>query len=184
VAAQILPFPNAGGATISPIACFLRIGEAHRKLADLHAAERLPARRVVIDASRFRYQQELISALREAGAEIVLDLKRRSLPPSQNAEVTPASPLGRLVMADRLGPIISAGGLPPTASARSRRLLWKAALTASSLLVIILGTRITTIGSLSTERLASGFAPRWIGRGSRCGHRLSANPGSGGMPVL
>jgi hypothetical protein len=36
--AQILPFPNAGGATISPIACFLRVGEAHKKLADLHAA--------------------------------------------------------------------------------------------------------------------------------------------------
>ena len=79
MAAQILPFPNAGGATISPIACFLRIGEAHRKLADIDAAERLPARRVVIDASRFRYQQELISALREAGAEIVLDTEAAEL---------------------------------------------------------------------------------------------------------
>ena len=46
MAAQVLPFPNTGGAAISPIACFLRIGEAPRKLADLHAAERLPARRV------------------------------------------------------------------------------------------------------------------------------------------
>jgi hypothetical protein len=58
---------------MSPIACFLRIGEAHRKLADLHAAERLPARRVVIDASRFRYQRDLINAVRDAGVEIVLD---------------------------------------------------------------------------------------------------------------
>jgi hypothetical protein len=39
--AQLLPFPNFSGAAISPIACFLRIGEAHRRLADLHAAERL-----------------------------------------------------------------------------------------------------------------------------------------------
>jgi len=34
------------------------------RLADLHAAERLPARRVVIDASRFRYQRDLINAFR------------------------------------------------------------------------------------------------------------------------
>jgi hypothetical protein len=36
--AQILPFPVSSTAAASPIACYIRIGEAHRKLADLHAA--------------------------------------------------------------------------------------------------------------------------------------------------
>jgi hypothetical protein len=71
--AQVLPFPNVGGAAVSPIDCFIRVGEAHRKLADLYAAGRLPARRIVIDASRHRHQRELITALRDAGAEVVLD---------------------------------------------------------------------------------------------------------------
>ena len=73
VAAQILPFPNPPAGLAAPIACFIRVGEAHRKFADLHAAGRLPARRAVIEASRFRRQRELVTALREAGAEIVLD---------------------------------------------------------------------------------------------------------------
>jgi hypothetical protein len=79
MAAQILPFPNSGAATISPIACFLRIGEAHQRLGDLHAAERLPAGRVVIDASRFRHQRELMNAVRESGAEIVLNTEAAEL---------------------------------------------------------------------------------------------------------
>lgn len=71
--AQVLPFPNVGGAAVSPIACFLRVGEAHRKLADLYAAGRLPAQRVVIDASRYRHQRELVTALQDSKVEIVLD---------------------------------------------------------------------------------------------------------------
>ncbi|MGH6871474.1 MAG: hypothetical protein ACREHE_08205 [Rhizomicrobium sp.] len=72
--AQILPFPTGGPASVaSPIAHYLRIGEAHRKLADLHAVGRLPAGRAVFDASRLRHQRELLRALRDNGTEIVLD---------------------------------------------------------------------------------------------------------------
>lgn len=79
MAAQILPFPQPASGAASPLACFVRIGEAHRRLADLHAAGHLPARQVVIEASRFRYQRELINALRENGAEIVLDTEAAEL---------------------------------------------------------------------------------------------------------
>jgi hypothetical protein len=71
--ATILPFPGASSATASELAFFVRIGEAHNKLADLQAGGRLPAGRVVIDASRFKHQRELIAAFRDGGAEIVLD---------------------------------------------------------------------------------------------------------------
>ena len=71
---KILPFPLAASAK-SPLAQFIRIGEAHKKLGDLHAAGRFPAERVVVDASRLRHQKELIKALRDDGAEIVLDLE-------------------------------------------------------------------------------------------------------------
>lgn len=72
MSADILSFPHATP-PIQPIAHFIRIGEAHKRLSDLHAAERLPAKRVVIDTSRFRYQKELIDEFRKSGAEIVLD---------------------------------------------------------------------------------------------------------------
>jgi hypothetical protein len=73
MAAQLLPFPKPAAGAASPLACFVRVSEAHRRLADLHAAGHLPARQVLIETSRFHYRQELISALRESGAEIVLD---------------------------------------------------------------------------------------------------------------
>jgi len=73
LAAQILPFPKPASAPSSPIATYLWVGEAHRKLADLHAAGHLPARRLVVEASRLRHQRELIAAVRDAGGEIVLD---------------------------------------------------------------------------------------------------------------
>jgi hypothetical protein len=52
--AQILPFPSEAVSQSgkSPLAYFVRIGEAHNKLSDLHAAGRLPASRVVVDSSR------------------------------------------------------------------------------------------------------------------------------------
>jgi len=72
--AQKLPFSSAPpSGVVSPLAHFIRLGEAHKKLSDLHAAGRLPASRVVIDASRFRVQKELIKSLQNEGAEIVLD---------------------------------------------------------------------------------------------------------------
>ena len=78
--AQILPFPKPPAVSVSsPVALFLRVGEAHRKLADLHATGHLPARRAVFDASRVRHQRDLIAALRDAGAEIVLDTEAAEL---------------------------------------------------------------------------------------------------------
>ncbi len=79
MAAQILPFPKVGAPTSSPIACFLRVGEAHRKLAELHAAGHLPFRQAVFEASRFRHQRELVAAMRESGARIVLDTEAAEL---------------------------------------------------------------------------------------------------------
>ncbi len=69
---KIVPFPMTAAAK-PRLAQFVRIGEAHKKLADLHASGRLPADRVVVDASRLRHQRELIEALQDDGAEIVLD---------------------------------------------------------------------------------------------------------------
>jgi hypothetical protein len=73
LAAQILPFPKPPPALSSPIATYLWVGEAHRKLSDLHAAGHLPARRLVVAASRLRHQRELIAAVGDAGGEIGLD---------------------------------------------------------------------------------------------------------------
>jgi hypothetical protein len=56
------------------IAGYLRIGHTgHRKLADLHAAGRLPYRRAVFDAAHFGEQLELAKTLKASGCEIVLD---------------------------------------------------------------------------------------------------------------
>ncbi len=58
---------------IKPISQFIRIGDAHRKLGELHAAGRLPVRRAVFDASRLRRQIDLVNAFRRDSVEIVLD---------------------------------------------------------------------------------------------------------------
>jgi hypothetical protein len=74
--AQILPLRVPA----QPVADFLRIGDTgHHLLADLHAEGRLPARRVVVDASRLRYQKSLVEAFRTDGSEIVLDTKAAEL---------------------------------------------------------------------------------------------------------
>ena len=69
---KVVPFPTVASAR-SPLAHFIRIGEAHKKIADLHAAGRLPTMKVVFEASRLRYQRELIAVLRDEDVEIVLD---------------------------------------------------------------------------------------------------------------
>lgn len=74
----VVPFPLAASAR-SPLAHFIRIGEAHKKLADLYASGRLPVRKVVIEASRMHFQRELIAALRDDGVEIVLDTEAAEL---------------------------------------------------------------------------------------------------------
>ena len=77
--ALILPFLIPGPANPTPLACFTRVGEAHRKLSELHAAGHLPAKRAVIDASRLKHQRELVAGLRESGTQIVLDTEAAEL---------------------------------------------------------------------------------------------------------
>jgi hypothetical protein len=58
----------------APLAGFLRVGHTgHHKLIALHAAGRLPYRRVVFDAAHVDEQVELLKLLRSSGCEIVLD---------------------------------------------------------------------------------------------------------------
>lgn len=71
--AQILPFPKPTALRPSLIATYIRLGEAHRKLADLHAAGHFPAQRIVVEASRIRRQRDLVAVVRDAGGEVVLD---------------------------------------------------------------------------------------------------------------
>jgi hypothetical protein len=58
---------------IRPIAQFIRVGDIHKKLGDLHAAGQLPLTRAVFDASRFPWQKEFVRALQRENVEIVLD---------------------------------------------------------------------------------------------------------------
>ena len=77
--AQILPLPSIK-APAQAIGHFVRLGETgHRQLADLHAEGRFSPKRLVVDASRFRHQKELVSALRASGTLVVLDTKAAEL---------------------------------------------------------------------------------------------------------
>ena len=76
---NVIQFPHQNP-PVQPVAHFIRLGESgYQKLANLHAAGRLPAARVVADASRLKHQKELLAAFRAAGAEIVLDTKAAEL---------------------------------------------------------------------------------------------------------
>lgn len=78
MSAEIIPL--MGKSPRSPIAHYLRIGEqSHLQLEDLHAQGRLPIKRAVIDASRFRHQKKLVDLLRADGVELVLDTKAAEL---------------------------------------------------------------------------------------------------------
>ena len=60
----------------TPIGHVIRTGEAsYRQLEHLHAEGRLPARAVVLDASKARFQKEFIRSLRASGANVTLDPK-------------------------------------------------------------------------------------------------------------
>ena len=76
MSAEILPFPQP----VTPIAHYIHLGDSeYHKLADLHSSGRLPARRVVVDASKMVRQRDLIDALRRDTAEIVVDTKAAEL---------------------------------------------------------------------------------------------------------
>ncbi len=75
LAGNVLPLPGASSAH-QQLAHFIRLGETgHRIVEALLAENRFPARRVVVDASRYHQQRELVDALRAADIEIVLDTK-------------------------------------------------------------------------------------------------------------
>ncbi|MER9397054.1 hypothetical protein NKI46_02795 [Mesorhizobium sp. M0615] len=72
---NVIQFPYVASPT-QPVAHYIRLGESgYQKLANLHAAGRLPATRVVVDASRLKHQKELVASLKAKGAEVVLDTK-------------------------------------------------------------------------------------------------------------
>lgn len=76
---NVIQFPHPQ-APIQPIGHFIRLGESgYQKLATLHATGRLPANRIVADASRIKHQRELLGSLRASGCEIVLDTKAAEL---------------------------------------------------------------------------------------------------------
>ncbi len=81
MSAKILPFAAAPTPSdvASPLALFVRLGDAHKKLADLHAIGKLPAKRVVVEASRFRFQKDFVAALANEGLEVVLDTEAAEL---------------------------------------------------------------------------------------------------------
>jgi hypothetical protein len=56
-----------------PVAHYLRLGAFHRQVEKLLAAGRLPVERVVVEASAFTHQKDVIGQLVDAGRELVLD---------------------------------------------------------------------------------------------------------------
>ncbi len=75
--ASILPF---GPRLHTPIGHVIRTGElSYRQYEHLHAEGSLPARFVIVDASRARFQKECIRALRDGGADVILDTKAAEL---------------------------------------------------------------------------------------------------------
>ena len=56
-----------------PVAHYLRLGAFHRQVEKLLAAGRLPVQRVVVEASAFTRQKDVIGQLADAGRELMLD---------------------------------------------------------------------------------------------------------------
>lgn len=72
---NIIEFPGQAS-VFQQIGHFVRLGEfSYGKNAELHSMGRLKDRRFVVDGSRIRYQRQIIRALQEAGAEVVLDTR-------------------------------------------------------------------------------------------------------------
>lgn len=79
MSAEIIPLRH-GGAVRTPIGHVVRTGETcFRQIEHLHAEGRLPARAVIVDASKARFQKEFIRALRDEGADVILDTKAAEL---------------------------------------------------------------------------------------------------------
>jgi hypothetical protein len=72
---NVIQLPSA--ATLrTPIGHVIRTGEiAYKQLENLHAEGRLPAKSLIIDASKIRFQKQLIESVKAEGAEVILDTK-------------------------------------------------------------------------------------------------------------
>lgn len=68
----VVQFPK-GQQVRTPLAQFFRIGDSHRKFAEMHAAGGLSTSRVVFDAGRLTHQTALLKELRSEGIEITID---------------------------------------------------------------------------------------------------------------
>ncbi|MCY3859223.1 MAG: hypothetical protein OXG25_10000 [Gammaproteobacteria bacterium] len=72
--AEIIPIP--GSPLRSSLGSVIRVGnQAHRRLQDLRAEGRLPGEALIVDASVLSSQESFIGALRDSGAEVILDTK-------------------------------------------------------------------------------------------------------------
>ena len=73
--AKIIQLP-VGNSLRTPIGHVIRTGEtSYGQLEHLHAEGRLPARAVIIDASKAKFQREFVRALRDSGSDVTLDTK-------------------------------------------------------------------------------------------------------------
>ena len=64
----------------TPIGQVIRTGEmSYRHYKHLHAEGNLPAKHVIVDASKAWFQKEFIRALRDGGAGVILDTKAAEL---------------------------------------------------------------------------------------------------------
>lgn len=107
---KIVPFPLSASAK-SPLADFVRIGGAHKKMADLYASGRLPATRVVVEASRLKHQKEFIADLRHDGIEVVLDTEVAELAaPQKLRSHCWSAPWGEVSNGQVLGPQFFSAG--------------------------------------------------------------------------
>ena len=62
-----------------PLAHYLRLGAFHRQVEKLLAAGHLPVKRVVVEASAFAHQKDVVAQLADAGFELVLDTNAAEL---------------------------------------------------------------------------------------------------------
>ena len=79
MAAKVIQLPQ-DGILRTPVGFAIRTGDTfYRQLGHLHAGGRLPVRRVIVDASKVRFQKEFVKALGDDGADITLDTKAAEL---------------------------------------------------------------------------------------------------------
>jgi hypothetical protein len=62
-----------------PIAHYLRLGAFHRQVEKLLASGRMPVQRLVVEASAFAHQKDVVTQLAEAGRELILDTNAAEL---------------------------------------------------------------------------------------------------------